>query len=80
MGSRRIPASRQTAERIDELLKGQSAGDVRTKLIRLGVRKLVEEVLEAEVEDRLGRASTDAATGTPMATETATAGGGSRRT
>jgi hypothetical protein len=52
----RFPASRRTGERIDELLKGRADGDVRTELVRLGVRKLVEEVLEAEVEDRLGRA------------------------
>src|SRR5262249_62304300 len=56
MGSRRIPALRQTAERIEELLAGGGDHDVRSDLIRLGVRKLVEEMLEAEVEDRLGRA------------------------
>jgi transposase-like protein len=56
MGSRRIPASRQTGERIEELLAGGGDHDVRSDLIRLGVRKLVEEVLEGEVEDRLGRA------------------------
>src|SRR5437773_12525434 len=56
MGSRGIPASRQTAERIEDLLAGGGDHDVRSDLIRLGVRKLVEEVLEAEVEDRLGRA------------------------
>jgi len=55
MGSRRIPASRQTGERIEELLAGGGDHDVRSDLIRLGVRKLVEEVLEGEVEDRLGR-------------------------
>ena len=55
MGSRRVPASRQTAGRIEELLAGGGDHDVRSDLIRLGVRKLVEEVLEAEVEDRLGR-------------------------
>src|SRR5437867_12515522 len=56
MGSRRIPASRQTGERIEELLAGGGDHDVRSDLIRLGVRKLLEEVLEGEVEDRLGRA------------------------
>jgi putative transposase len=56
MGRMRFPASRRTGERIDKLLKGRADGDVRTELVRLGVRKLVEEVLEAEVEDRLGRA------------------------
>src|SRR5437763_9211056 len=55
MGSRRIPASRQTGERIEELLAGGGDHDVRSDLIRLGVRKLLEEVLEGEVEDRLGR-------------------------
>ncbi len=55
MGSKRIPASRQTGERIEELLAG-GGNDIHSDLIRLGVRKLVEEVLEAEVEDRLGRA------------------------
>ena len=53
MGSRRIPASRQTGERIEELLAGGGDHDVRSDLIRLGVRKLLEEVLEGEVEDRL---------------------------
>ena len=56
MGSRGIPASRQTAERIEDLLAGGGDHDARSDLIRRGVRKLVEEVLEAEVEDRLGRA------------------------
>ena len=56
MGSRGIPASRQTAERIEDLLAGGGDHDARSDLIRLGVRKLVKEVLEAEVEDRLGRA------------------------
>jgi len=41
MGSRRIPASRQTGERIEELLAGGGDHDVRSDLIRLGVRKLV---------------------------------------
>ncbi len=55
MGGRRIPASRRTGERIEELWTGGGDHDVRSDLIRLGVRKLVEEVLEAEVEDRVGR-------------------------
>ena len=55
MGSKRVPASQQTGERIDALLAHGSEGDVRSELIRLGVRRIVEEALEAEVEDRLGR-------------------------
>lgn len=55
MGEKRIPPSRRTGERIGELLARGAEGDVRSELIRLGVRKIVEEALEAEVEDRLGR-------------------------
>jgi transposase-like protein len=55
MEGKRVPASKQTGERIDELLAQGSEGDVRSDLIRLGVRRIVEEALEAEVEDRLGR-------------------------
>jgi len=36
-------------------LTGGTAGAVRSELIRRGVRRIVEEALEAEVEDRLGR-------------------------
>jgi hypothetical protein len=34
MGSKRVPASKQTGERIDELLAHGSEGDVRLNLIR----------------------------------------------
>jgi hypothetical protein len=47
-------------------------------LIRLGVRKLVEEVLEAGVEDRLVRGYYGRGEEVPVVTEMATAGGGSR--
>lgn len=54
--TRRVPRSKRTSERIDELLgNGIDEGDVRSELFRLGVRKIVEEALEAEIEDRLGR-------------------------
>lgn len=55
MGGKRIPASRRTREQLEELFAGSAEVDVRSELIRLGVRRLVEEVLEAEVDDRLGR-------------------------
>ena len=55
MGDKRVPASRRTREQLDELFAGGTEADVRSELIRLGVRRLVEEVLEAEVDDRLGR-------------------------
>jgi putative transposase len=55
MGAR-IPASEQTHQRLEELLKGGVAdGDARTELFKLAVRKIVEEALEAEVSDVLGR-------------------------
>ena len=52
----RIPASEQTHQRLEALLKdGVADGDTRTELFRLAVRKIVEEALEAEVSDALGR-------------------------
>ena len=52
----RIPASEQTHQRLEALLKeGMADGDARTELFRLAVRKIVEEALEAEVSDVLGR-------------------------
>jgi hypothetical protein len=47
MEDKRVPASRRTREQFDELLAGSAEGNVRSGLIRLGVRRLVEEVLEA---------------------------------
>jgi len=52
----RIPASEQTHQRLAALLKaGVADGDARTELFQLAVRKIVEEALEAEVSDVLGR-------------------------
>jgi transposase-like protein len=52
----RVPASEKTRQRIEALLaNGLEEGDVRSELVRLGVRKLVEEALEGEVEDEIGR-------------------------
>lgn len=53
--AKRIPASVQTDQSIRELLCGGSSGDVRSELIRLGVRRIIEEALEREVGDFLGR-------------------------
>src|SRR5262249_18731154 len=53
---RRIPASEQTHQRLEALLKeGVADGDARSELFKLAVRKIVEEALEAEVSDALGR-------------------------
>jgi transposase-like protein len=55
MGSR-IPASEQTHQRLEDLLKrGLTDGDARSELLKLAVRKIVEEALEGEVGDALGR-------------------------
>ncbi len=56
--SERVPASERTRQRIKALLANgveDGGSDVRSELVRLGVRKLVEEALEGEVEDELGR-------------------------
>jgi hypothetical protein len=71
----RVPASERARQRIEALLpNGVEDGDVRSELVRLGVRKLVEEALQGEVEDDLGRATSGAAaTKSGAATETAPA-------
>ena len=55
--AKRVPASEKTSERIEDLLAAGVSGekDIRSELIRLGMRKILEEALEAEVETRLGR-------------------------
>jgi len=53
--AKRIPASVQTDQSIRQLLSSGGSGDVRSELIRLGVRRIVEEALEREVSDFLGR-------------------------
>ena len=53
--AKRLPASVQTDQSIRQLLSSGSSGDVRSELIRLGVRRIVEEALEREVGDFLGR-------------------------
>jgi hypothetical protein len=52
----RIPASERTSQQLDELLtQGVADGDARTELLKLAVRKIVEEALEAEVTETVGR-------------------------
>ena len=51
----RVPASEHTSQRLRELLLGLGEGDASSQVIRLAVRKIVEEALEAEVRDVLGR-------------------------
>ena len=52
----RIPASERTSQKLNELLThGVADGDARAELLKLAVRKIVEETLEAEVSEALGR-------------------------
>jgi hypothetical protein len=44
----RIPASERTSQKLNDLLtKGVADGDARAKFLKLAVRKIVEEALEA---------------------------------
>src|SRR5882762_9823112 len=52
----RIPASERTSQKLSGLLtQGVAEGDARSELIKLAVRKIVEEALEAEVAEAVGR-------------------------
>ena len=52
----RITASERTSQKLDELLtQGVADGDARAELLKLAVRKIVEEALEAEVTEAVGR-------------------------
>ncbi len=52
----RIPASERTSQKLSELLTaGVADGDARAELLKLAVRKIVEEALEAEVAEAVGR-------------------------
>ena len=53
---KRIPASERTRERLHDLMEGRlGAGDAKLELVRLAARLIVEEALEAEASDALGR-------------------------
>jgi putative transposase len=54
---KRIPPSQKIRHQIDQLLRGGPDGeeDVTTMVIRLGIERLVQEMLEQEVTDYLGR-------------------------
>src|SRR3989454_3821074 len=52
----RILASERTSQKLNELLnQGVADGDARAELLKLAVRKIVEETLEAEVAEAVGR-------------------------
>lgn len=63
--ARRVQASQRTSERIEELLADlPEDGGLREALL-LGVRRLIEEALEAEVTDVLGRGYYERSEGPP---------------
>ena len=52
----RIPASERTRERLKALMDGEGeAADGRSELVRLAARLIIEEALEGEASDTLGR-------------------------
>jgi len=52
----RIPASERTRERLKALMEGRAeAADERSELVRLAARLIIEEALEGEASDALGR-------------------------
>ena len=54
--SKRIPASMATRQQLSDLIEGRfSPADGRSQLIKLATRLIVEEALEAEAGDALGR-------------------------
>lgn len=53
--AKRVPPSERTSQRIRELLTHGGDGDVKSSFIQLAVAKVIEELLEAEVTDVIGR-------------------------
>ena len=51
----RIPPSQQLDQLVQELRARQDETDLTSELMRLGARKMVQELLEAEVSEQLGR-------------------------
>lgn len=53
--SARAPVSERTSQRLRELMNGLGDGEIGSQVIRLGIRKIVEEAWEAELRDVVGR-------------------------
>ncbi|MCC7040333.1 MAG: IS256 family transposase [Burkholderiales bacterium] len=51
----RVPASETTRKRIEAMISGDGAGVDKSELVRAAARLIVEEALEEEVSDALGR-------------------------
>ena len=53
--SKRVPASETTRKRIEALVNGQAGSGERSELVKLAAQLIVEEMLEGEVADLVGR-------------------------
>ena len=54
--TRRIPASDRSREALSDLIEGRLSSEAgRSELVQLATRLIIEEGLEAEVRDALGR-------------------------
>src|SRR6516164_4607911 len=63
---KRIAATEKTRERLRALIDGRlGTGADRSDLVRLAVQLIIEEVLEAEARDKLGRERYERAEGEP---------------
>ncbi|MGE5101246.1 MAG: transposase, partial [Deltaproteobacteria bacterium] len=51
----RVPASEATRKRIEAMISGEADGLDKSELVRAAARLIVEEALEEEVSDALGR-------------------------
>src|SRR5437763_3237816 len=51
----RIPASERTREKLKAVIEGSSEGGGASELVRLAARLIIEEALEGEARDALGR-------------------------
>lgn len=63
---KRIPPSKLLEQKAREFAEKSEAENLTSELVRLGARKLIQEGLEAEVRERLGRERYERADGEPV--------------
>jgi hypothetical protein len=59
----RLPASERTSQRIEQVINALEHSEENATFSKLAMRRVIEELLEAEVADRLGRGFYERATG-----------------
>lgn len=52
---KRVPASTTTRKRIEDLISGVEGKAERSDLVKLAAQLIIEEALEGEVQEQLGR-------------------------